>query len=216
MPKLLSFFVYLAMASLLIFLATAPAKRRHLRRRLVLAVAGTWIVSLLVLVASNLQKRPFFEAVESGDLAGVKQLLSQRPDLIKATTFWQSTALHLAARAGQSEIVAFLLKSGADVNAKNDWKLTPLHEAAIGGNGSVADTLLKAGADVNAVGGRHNDTALHIAAGRGHMEVVKVLLKYGANVEALDTIGKTPLQWAEERHHLDVVALLSNPALPKQ
>ena len=39
-------------------------------------------------------------------------------------------ALHLASKEGHVEVVAELIKHGANVNAMDLWQFTPLHEAA--------------------------------------------------------------------------------------
>ncbi|KAF2191542.1 hypothetical protein K469DRAFT_720593 [Zopfia rhizophila CBS 207.26] len=45
-----------------------------------------------------------------------------------------STALHWAAKAGNTEIIKQLLDGGADFANGNDIRRTPLHEAAASGN----------------------------------------------------------------------------------
>jgi hypothetical protein len=55
--------------------------------------------------------------------------VSDRDDLLTA----MQTALHHAAFRGFSEIVEYLLKCGADPNAKTTEGLTPLHAAAMAG-----------------------------------------------------------------------------------
>ena len=56
------------------------------------------------------------------------------------------TALHLAALAGQNEIVAELLRQSASVFEKDNRGRTPLHLAALGKSDLVVDSLLAADA----------------------------------------------------------------------
>ncbi|MGH7341007.1 MAG: ankyrin repeat domain-containing protein, partial [Candidatus Rokuibacteriota bacterium] len=64
------------------------------------------------------------------------------------TTNSGATPLHLAAAAGKADVVAALLKSGADVNAKEaSWGQTPLIFAASRGHVETIRILLAAGAD---------------------------------------------------------------------
>lgn len=60
------------------------------------------------------------------------------------------TALHLAARNGHTEVVADLLKAGADVNATDHDGMTALHRAASNGNTRAAGELIWAHAHVDA------------------------------------------------------------------
>lgn len=60
------------------------------------------------------------------------------------------TALHLAARNGHTEVVADLLKAGADVNATDHDGMTALHGAAAKGNTRAAGELIWAHAHVDA------------------------------------------------------------------
>jgi ankyrin repeat protein len=65
-----------------------------------------------------------------------------------ATDEWGNTALHVAARCGNSEVVAILLKNGADINAMDGCGETALHIAARDGNQDTVVMLMKHGADL--------------------------------------------------------------------
>lgn len=110
------------------------------------------------------------------------------------------TPLHLAAKNGQIEMVKFLIKRGANVNAQSAVnKLTPLHCAAVRKNNKeIIEILIKKGANVNALDESKN-TPLHSASAEGHnscQEVIKTLIKNGANVNAKNKDGWTPLHVA--------------------
>ena len=60
------------------------------------------------------------------------------------------SALHQVAGWGYTDIVALLLKHGAEVNISTAYGRTPLHQAAGGGAKAVVSMLLEAGADVHA------------------------------------------------------------------
>ena len=64
-------------------------------------------------------------------------------------------------------IISMLLKSGADVNAKNKWGKTPLHEAAFAGIIEVIPMLVEAGANVNQKD-NNGDTPLDLAKKEKH------------------------------------------------
>ena len=55
-----------------------------------------------------------------------------------------------ASLAGRSDIVAFLIKRGAKIDARNDRGLTALHAACYAGDMSSVELLVQAAANVNA------------------------------------------------------------------
>lgn len=61
----------------------------------------------------------FFQAVEAGDIDGVRGLLAAHPELARARDDRGATALHLAALVGNRELVGVLRESGADLNARD-------------------------------------------------------------------------------------------------
>ena len=58
--------------------------------------------------------------------------------------------LHLAAILERSQTVECLLRSGADVKARDIYDKSPLHLAALRGHTQTVECLLRSGADVNA------------------------------------------------------------------
>ena len=58
------------------------------------------------------------------------------------------TPLHYAATGGQMRVLAFLIGSGADVNAESPNGTTPLMMAAMYGNAATVKLLLESGANV--------------------------------------------------------------------
>ena len=95
------------------------------------------------------------------------------------------------------QVVAELLRAGANANARDKRSRTPLHAAAAySSDPAVIVTLLEAGADIHA---RDQDgrTPLHAAGGYSHTPaIIAVLVKSGADPEARDQYGDTPVHWA--------------------
>ena len=145
-------------------------------------------------------------AAQDGDMPTLRQLIKANPSLVSSKyyigTHW--TPLHVAAAKGHEDAAAFLLISGADINAKDSEGQTSLHYAALYGNKDVVDLLLANKADVN----------LFDAAIVGDLEKVTTMIKANPDlVSSRDAIGMTSLHWAAAAGHSDVIEyLLANKA----
>ena len=70
-------------------------------------------------------------AARQGDLAAVKLFCSPSvAEAVKAIDKLSRTALHMASWAGKTEVVAFLLEQGAEIDAGAVDGITPLYFAA--------------------------------------------------------------------------------------
>jgi len=120
---------------------------------------------------------------------------------------WDWTTMHEAARNPNPAVVAYLLETGANPNARGTHGESPLHVAARNNrNPAVIATLLGGGADANARrnGGR---TPLHEAAqSNSNPGVLATLLDAGADVNARMKSGSTPLHLAA-RHNMNPAAI---------
>jgi ankyrin repeat protein/beta-lactamase regulating signal transducer with metallopeptidase domain len=150
---------------------------------------------------------PIHDTAKTGDLAKVKAMLKDNPDLISSKDSEGKTPLHVAALMGRKSVAELLLAKGSDVNAKNNNGETPLHVAAMEGYKDLVEVLAASKADVNA---KANDgsTPLHVAAQNGNKNVAEVLLANKADVNDKNRIGHTPLHEAVTKGNQDVVELL--------
>jgi ankyrin repeat protein len=95
---------------------------------------------------------PIHDAARTGDLAKVKSLVNEHPDLVSSKDEqYGQTPLHIAAFNDHKDVAEFLLTNKADVNAKAKNGSTPLHLAAAKGNKDIVELLLANKADINAV-----------------------------------------------------------------
>lgn len=105
------------------------------------------------------------------------------------------------------EIIEYLLKKGASVNARDCYGFTPLHQAAYNhGQVDVIRLLLKFGADVNA---QSNDgsTPIMYAAGYDHnshcFESTRFLLENGADLEIMNKDGASMSNMFENNNDIE-------------
>ena len=111
---------------------------------------------------------------EANEIARLKSIVANSPDLLNAGQGDDLPPLHLAAQKGQMHVVEFLLDQGADVNA-GEWRGTPLQLAAKAGHKAVCALLLDRGAE--------ND-ALIEALQASRESVALLLLERGADPNA--------------------------------
>src|SRR6185295_6248293 len=142
--------------------------------------------------------------------------------LVPAPAYMEGTPLiTIAARAGALEVLQYLIKAGADVNAKTPAGETPVMLAAFFGVGEEGaqsygrhDSALKM--LVSAGAGLENDvgayTPLSYAAYKGRDQTLRYLLERGASVNANVDNGiiyvNTPLMMAVITGRFDTVVML--------
>jgi ankyrin repeat protein len=124
------------------------------------------------------RQEELFAAAAAGDVSRVRALLREGvdPDAWNAD---RAAAIHLAARAGHSEVVLALIDGGADVDRQQFGRgdsalLVALHQ----GEAATALALLERGADP-ALACRAT-TPLMVAARSGQLDVVRALIERGA------------------------------------
>uniref|UniRef100_A0A8C9YCS5 Euchromatic histone-lysine N-methyltransferase 1a n=1 Tax=Sander lucioperca TaxID=283035 RepID=A0A8C9YCS5_SANLU len=118
------------------------------------------------------------------------------------------TPLHAAAAEGHQEICHMLVQAGANLEMFDEEQRTPLMAACENNHLDTVKYMLRAGAAVS-----HKDimgfTCLHLAAKLGHYDIVHHLLsKASKYINCQDNGGWTPITWAIEYKHKELVHLL--------
>ncbi|KAJ3011205.1 hypothetical protein HKX48_006970 [Thoreauomyces humboldtii] len=110
-------------------------------------------------------------------------------------------ALHVAAGAGATSVVDFLLQSGrfhpdgeplpSDERTSNEQRTTPLHCACLNGHVQTAQLLIARGATVTTTD-QTGATALHLASHSGPKALISALLDHLANTLGSATMKRIP------------------------
>ena len=173
-----------------------------------------------------------FVVAGHGDLAKVKEMLAQHPQLLKAGHPWsesdRETAIQAAAQVGSVAVAEYLLAKGAPLdictaamlgrandverfleNDPESIRATGAHgipllpHAALSGKQELVQMLVQRGARDGM------PSALHNAVSKGHQEVARWLLENGKpDLNWKNFQGKTALAVALERKDLGLESLL--------
>ena len=152
-----------------------------------------------------------FECSALGDCVRIETLLQRDAMLVHEASADGWAPLHLAAAFGGPQATALLLAHGAHVHrfSRNPMHNQPLHACiALSADCETVRLLIAQGADVNMEqsGGY---TPLHQAAAAGLSDVARILLEAGADPARACHQGKTPVDYARERHHHALVEQLA-------
>lgn len=174
-----------------------------------------------------------FDAVQSGDVEGLRQLVAADPKLagarngngisilLHARYHWRLDMVDVllaadppldifeAAALGKADRARrLLMQDPAAVHAWSPDGFTPLHLAAYFGQLDTVRILLEHGADVSANSRNPMTlTPLHSAAANGDCSICALLLEHGAEVDARQHGGWTPLFSAAARGDPELVQL---------
>ncbi|KAJ1519694.1 hypothetical protein ONE63_004957 [Megalurothrips usitatus] len=154
-------------------------------------------------------KIPLLLAVEAGNQSMVRELLGQSSaEQLKATTDHGDTALHLAARKRDLDMVRILVDYGTNVDLPNGEGQTALHIASAEGD----ETLVKYfyGVRASASIADHQDrTPMHLAAENGHANIIELLAdKFRASIFERTKDGSTLMHIASLNGHAECAMML--------
>lgn len=161
---------------------------------------GTAVTAPAQAAAPSSRFDQFLEAVKGGDLARVRTLLQQEPGLVRqGDGDFKATGLHWAAAGDQQAMVGLLVAEGADPSLRNRDGETPLQVARRARSTGVMHVLRSLEGD-----------GIFEACRNGDLERVRSVVKRKpALATAHDSeYGATPLHWAAQAGHTEVVSFL--------
>ena len=161
------------------------------------------VIKLLMAAGANTSAALFRATMFNPNPEVVKVLLDaennvRRELLLKGTIRDGSSLLAYAATANASnpKVTQFLLKAGADVNAKDaNGRTALMMSTLVAYNPEMIKILVDSGADVN-LQDSNGTTALMSAVHNPAWPMTKILLEAGANVNLRDANGRTALIYA--------------------
>lgn len=153
------------------------------------------------------QSQSIFQEIKKQNIRQIEKIISDQPDLLDARDKSGDTPLLKAARAGNLQIVEFLLEKGADATAVNHKNRDILNIAVTIQNSDLAKMALAAGANPKMVTSIYQGSALIYASAKGQDAIVDMLITHKAPLDRINNIGWTALL---------EVAILGDGSLPYQ
>jgi len=154
---------------------------------------------------------PMLTAIDEGNFRATYTLVHNNKDYRHERNAYRETPLHKLCltqtyEKERMELIYFLAKQKANLNAIDLDGETPLHNAVYENNLHIVQLLLELGANPNCQN-TVNFTPLHIATANRSTEMVNLLLAYGADSEKVDCKKYTSLQYLVESDYKFACAL---------
>ncbi|KAF5298214.1 hypothetical protein FQA39_LY02638 [Lamprigera yunnana] len=154
-------------------------------------------------------KIPLLLAVEAGNQSMCRELLSsQTADQLKSSSANGDTALHLAARRRDIDMVRILVDYGTSVDLQNGEGQTALHIAAAEGDEILVKYFYGVRASAS-ITDNQDRTPMHLAAEYGHANIIELLVdKFKASIFERTKDGSTLMHIASLNGHADCAMML--------
>ena len=131
-----------------------------------------------------------FKYLESNNINKFRKLISQHKYIIN-TKYNGTYLIHKACSIGDSEIVSFLMFTGAICSNMDDTGLMAQHYSIYSKETIIIEILELFGNDINVQDIKGN-TPLHHAIELNNKTMIKILLEYKADINIKNNIGFSP------------------------
>ncbi|XP_072044522.1 uncharacterized protein [Amphiura filiformis] len=156
-----------------------------------------------------LQGPSIHECCKDGNLDRVKVLVQHNAKLKHTPDERGWTPLHISSARGRLDIVRWLAANDTKLEDLTPTGYTALHMAAMNGHLNVIMVLAAMGSELSSKT-VDEQTPLHLASMSGHTECCKWLVGNRAPLDAIDNMGRTAQDLAEEYQHEEVEAFLKS------
>ncbi|XP_004305268.1 PREDICTED: ankyrin repeat-containing protein At3g12360-like [Fragaria vesca subsp. vesca] len=148
-----------------------------------------------------------FEAIARNDIQAFKDSIQNDEGfLMQKTGETKNSVLHLAARFGHIELLAFIIEVLPDlVSVGNIKGETALHETCRQGNTNVVKLLLEANPYVVGTLNHEMQTAFYVACSYGHVEVVTYMADQPGVLDSEEQEALSPLHVSIAEGYFDIV-----------
>lgn len=144
-----------------------------------------------------------------GHVNVVETLLKYAADVNGEDVREKRRPLHLAAGSRQGAMVRFLVKHGAQVDAKTRNGVQPIHQASWSGSTEILDVLIDAGAAVDCSDGFGYQPIHWATMTSDQPEVIRYLVRKKANIEATTFDGSRAVHLTCRRDPANLHTILS-------
>ncbi|MGH1440308.1 MAG: ankyrin repeat domain-containing protein [Cellvibrionaceae bacterium] len=160
--------------------------------------SNRFLLSLLIIFGLSAsvafgQNLTFFFDIEKGSISKVSAKIKTNNTNLEQRNHLGDTAVIVAARNGQLEILRLLVENGANINALDSKKRDVLNIAISTRNPALAQLALQLGADPTMVTSVYDGGAIIYGSAKGAVEIVEMLIKAGAPVNRINNLGWTAL-----------------------
>ena len=149
-------------------------------------------------------------ATTNSDIEGVKFFLKNNLNLINSKNIGGATALHIACREQNFEIVEILIKNKANINLQDNEGWTPLMRASLSGDEKIIKLLIKKGAIIN-YKNKFSESAIFHTAQANCEECFKIILKNNLKIKEADFLNikkniLSAIEIAKKRDNQEIIS----------